>query len=364
MVQSETQHTQRGVITYCILSIDTYIEYTEIDYPQGSIRQNILTIPQTCTTRFSMSVAAFTNEFVYKSILGIVALMAVGDTYAFTTPAFTRGVFVSQSNGAYRTLVGTHVKLPNAFTRLDAKKKGGKQIVSDIDFDALDDDEPLSKKDQMKAQKDAEKAAKKKAKEVSEDMTNGSSNGKVKTEPKAAAAVEALKNMNFDDFDNEPMSAKEKAELEKKKAKEAKKKATEVLQTDPNSAVEDVPGPVKKDKKAAALKALEEMERMEAQLAAEAQNVQVDEYGMPQGKMSKKELKEARKKAEKEAEKKAAKEAKKASKRLALDDVDIDKEDAEDSPIDLSAVGSDEIVRANGSTNDMDEEVSHSYAKV
>ena len=142
-----------------------------------------------------------------------------------------------------------------------------------------DDDEPLSKKDALKAKKKAAKQAKK--------------------NNKAAAA------QDFDFDMDEPMSAKEKAEMEKKAKKMAKKEA-----------VAEAPPTGKKDPKAAALKALEEMERMEAEAAAAA----AIGGDAAQPKLSKKEMKQAAKKAEKEAAKKAAKEAKKAAKRAELEE--------------------------------------------
>jgi hypothetical protein len=267
--------------------------------------------------------------------LGILlAFKANSETLAFTsTKVFRKQTFLSPNHG------GRYVTTDaDAFPQLNAKKKGGKQIVSDVDFlDLLDDDEPLSKKDQIKAQKAAEKAAKKKSKESSVETTTTTTmsvrdNGTSKVDPKAAAA-EALKKLNFDD--DEPMSAKEKAELEKKLAKEAKKKAKESQAQTTNEVTVG-----KKDKKAAALKALEEMERMEAQMAAEAQDQELDVNGDPVAKMSKKELKEARKKAEKEAEKKAAKEAKKAAKKLASEDGndDVETDGAEVSTNDMVGV--------------------------
>ena len=230
--------------------------------------------------------------------LGIA--LFISSTQGFTSH-FSRGTFPTQN---------TNIK--GSLTQLDAKKKkGGKQLVADFDFDALDDDEPMSKKDQLKAQKAAAKAAKKKAKEAA---------AAPKVDPKAAALA-ALDNLDFDD---EPMSAKEKAKMEKKKSKEAKKAAKQAQEA---TATATATPPGKKDRKAAALKALEEMERIEAQMASDAAGAgaaddNVDEFGMPKKKLSKKELKALKKKEEKMAAKKAAKEAKKAAKRAADGDVD------------------------------------------
>ncbi len=193
------------------------------------------------------------------------------------------------------TLVHHKYVTEESESALFAKKKKGKvPVAANMDFDLFDDDEPMSKKDQMKAQKKAAKEAKKNAHQQNNEQA-GAGNAKAA----ALAALEAL------DDDDEPMSAKEKAQLEKKKAKEAKKAAQE----------EPVPDG-KKDRKAAALKALEEMERMEAQMAADTMNG--GEESAP--KLSKKEAKAAAKKAAKEEAKKAAKEAKKAAKRQAAGD--------------------------------------------
>lgn len=257
-----------------------------------------------------------------SAALGIASLLATTSAFQLSTPS----TFV-------RNIAG-EAFIPRNFA-LEAKKgkKAGKQLVSDIDFDAFDDDEPMSKKDQLKAQKKAAKEAKK-AQKVEAAAP-------AKNDPKAAALA-ALDGLDFDD--DEPMSAKEKAKLEKQKAKEAKKAAAAAQQ-------DDAPVPGMKDRKAAALKALEEMERMEAEMAASAQNEDVDEFGIPKAKMSKKEMKEAKKKAEKEAKKKAAKEAKKAAKRAAAAG-----EDADVAPVEE---GAPDLVTANGDTP---VEVSLSYS--
>ena len=244
-----------------------------------------------------------------SAALGIASLLATTSAFQLSTPS----TFVRNNVG--------DAFIPRNFA-LDAKKgkkKAGKQLVSDIDFDAFDDDEPMSKKDQLKAQKKAAKEAK-----------NAQAAAPAKNDPKAAALA-ALDALDLD----EPMSAKEQAKLEKQRAKEAKKAAAAAEQ-------DDAPIPGKKDKKSAALKAIEEMERMEAEMAASAQNEDVDEFGIPKAKMSKKEMKEAKKKAEKEAKKKAAKEAKKAAKRDAADE-----EDGDVTPVE---VGAPDLVAANGDT--------------
>lgn len=228
------------------------------------------------------------RNYVYTA-LGIAILASSSTiTQAFTTP-FSRRTFVSKQTNA-------NVNVENSLTELNAKKKK-KALVTNIDFDAFDDDEPMSKKDQLKAQKAAKKAAKKEAAAPKLDAK--------------AAALAALDSLDFDD--DEPMSAKEKAKLEKQKNKEAKKQQAAASAGAP---------PGKDKKKAAALKALEEMERMEAQMAANGADDNVDEFGMPKKKLSKKEMKALKKKEEKEAAKRAAKEAKKAAKRAAASEAE------------------------------------------
>ncbi len=231
--------------------------------------------------------------------LGIALL--VSSTEGFTSP-FSRRTFLSrqQVNG---DTTNTNTNTVNSIiqsTTLNAKKKK-KAPISTIDFDAFDDDEPLSKKEQMEAKKAAKRAAKKEA-------------AAPKVDPKAAALA-ALDNLDFDD---EPLSAKELAQQKKKAAKEEKK--AEQAKNQVQAQAEEATGPKLDKAKAKALKALEEMERMEAQMAAEASNNDngVDEFGMPKPKLSKKELKELKKKEEKMAAKMAAKEAKKAAKRAEL----------------------------------------------
>jgi len=228
-----------------------------------------------------------------RLVLSNYVIAALGIALASkTTEAFTsnvpRGAFLSRD--AIRTI--------QAATELDAKKKKkGKPPVASLDFDDFDDDEPMSKKDQIKAQKAAAKEAKKQA-------------AAPKVDPKAAAMA-ALDALDFDD--DAPMSAKEKKALEKNQAKEAKKAAKDAAE-----AAAPAPGGVD-SKKAKALKALAEMERMEAQMSAEADSGGGDDFGAPQVKLSKKEQKKAAKKAEKEAAKKAAKEAKKAARRAEVE---------------------------------------------
>jgi ATP-binding cassette subfamily F protein 3 len=116
--------------------------------------------------------------------------------------------------------------------------------------------------------------------------------------------------------DDEPLSKKDaikaKKAAEKKKKQEEKKKEQEKMEQEADG---------KKDRRAAALKALEEMERMEAETAASEDSSVADIKGP---KMSKKEAKMAAKKAAKEAAKKAAKEAKKAARKAELEGTDIE----------------------------------------
>jgi FtsZ-interacting cell division protein ZipA len=184
---------------------------------------------------------------VASTALGI-ALVSIS-THAFTQSAFSRGTFLSSRHH--------DVSIPFSHTELHAKAKKKKApLVSNVDFDAFDDDEPMSKKDLIDAQKAEAKAAKKK-------------------EAEAAAAT-------------------------------------------------DEEGPVagKKDRNAAAMKALKDMERAEANKPKE----DVDEFGMPKAKLSKKEMKEAKKKEEKDAKKKAAKEAKMAKRAAEGDDEEAEAE--------------------------------------
>lgn len=184
-------------------------------------------------------------------------------------------------------------------SKLYAKPKKGKPLVSNIDLDAFDEDEPLSKKDQLLAQKAAEKAAKDAAKKKADEANEAAAKKKNDARAAALAALSA-----FDLNDDEPLSAKDKKEMEKKKAKEAKKNE------------EESPAVSKKEK--AALKAIEEMDRMEREAAA------VTDTDQPKVTLSKKEQKEAAKKAEKEAVKQAAKEAKRAAKRAEIEQEEED----------------------------------------
>lgn len=137
------------------------------------------------------------------------------------------------------------------------------------------------------------------------------------------------------------MSQKDRIKAEKAAAK-AEKAAQKAIQAEDTAAPETTTEkPKKKDRNAAALKALEEMERVEAKMTANADvdgDGGDDDFGIPKKKvkMSKKEEKMAKKKAEKEAAKMAAKEAKKAAKRAAAD--------GDDDTADVDAVNGDDPV--------------------
>jgi len=192
-------------------------------------------------------------------------------------------------------------------TSLNAKaKKGGKKVPT-LDFDLLDEeDEPMSKKDRMKAEKAAKKAAKSAQKAAADE---GQTGGK------------KVPSLDLDLFaeEDESMSKKDRVKAEKAAAKAAK--AAEKAMKEEAKAAD---APKKKDPNAAALKALAEMEREEARMAAKVDSDDgADDFGIPKKKLSKKEEKMAKKKAEKEAAKKAAKAEKmKARRETAEDDAD------------------------------------------
>jgi len=194
-------------------------------------------------------------------------------------------------------------------TSLNAKaKKGGKKVPT-LDFDLLDEeDEPMSKKDRMKAEKAAKKAAKSAQKAAADE---GQTGGK------------KVPSLDLDLFaeEDESMSKKDRVKAEKAAAKTAK--AAEKAMKEEAKAAD---APKKKDPNAAALKALAEMEREEARMAAKVDSDDgADDFGIPKKKLSKKEEKMAKKKAEKEAAKKAAKAEKmKARRETAEDGADAD----------------------------------------
>ena len=183
-----------------------------------------------------------------------------------------------------------------------ATKKGGvvvekKNIETDL-YD--DDDEPLSMKEMMKMQKEVEKTSKK-----TPNTTANKNSGKMNSD------------LDFLDID-EPLSMKEKIKLQR----EAEKNGKKAEHLEPNHGEESrietkmedstVPRPGKQDSKSKALKALELMERVEAQMVT-------NEIDAPP-KLSKKELKEL----EKIAAKKAMKEAKKGAKVDLIEQADDD----------------------------------------
>ena len=260
------------------------------------------------TTSYQLSHPKYTMRLVLSNFvcaaLGLTLLAA--STEGFTSQFSGRTFLSTQQTRTQKQFDdGTNtitIANANTNTELGAKKKK-KALVSDVDFDAFDDeDEPMSKKDQLKAQKAAAKAAK-----------------KAEAAPKVdakAAALAALDSLDFND--DEPMNAREKAKLEKQMKKESKKAQKEAAAAAETSDA----GPKSKDKKkAAALKAIEEMERMEAEMASKPQqdDSNVDEFGMPKKKLSKKEMKALKKKEEKDAAKKAAKDAKKAARAAELE---------------------------------------------
>jgi hypothetical protein len=221
--------------------------------------------------------------------------IALYQSDAFT---FSKNTFIHRR----ATSVGETSSLnKKSLTQLLAKPKQGKQLVSNFDLDAFDDDEPLSKKDQLLAEKAAKKAAKDASKKKADDEKELAAK---KNSDARAAALAALNNIDLDD--NAPMSAKDKKEMEKKMAKEAKKKEKE-----------EEEAPVLSKKEKAALKAIEEMERMERDAAAKSES-----GGEPEVTLSKKDQKAAAKKAEKEAAKKAAKDAKRAANNSESEDVE------------------------------------------
>jgi len=255
------------------------------------------------------------SNSVYAA-LGIA--LAASSTHAFSiSNQFSRRTFVSSiPTSAFTTT-----------TTLNAKPKGKNK--PNVDFDAFDDDEPMSKKDQIKAAEATAKAAKK--------ATDAAKQSAAAPPKDAKAAALAALDLDMLDLDA-PMSAKEKAQMEKKKAKEAKKAVA--------AGGDEAPAPGMNKK---ALKALEEMERMEKQMEADAASggadANVDEFGMPKAKLSKKEQKDAAKKAEKDAAKQAAKDAKKAAKRGGAEeegDADVIAESVPDLVGATAAVGAEE----------------------
>lgn len=124
-----------------------------------------------------------------------------------------------------------------ADTTLFAKKKKGKAPIANMDFDLFDDeDEPMSKKDQIKAEKAAAKAAKKQQAEAKKQAN--AENVPTGKKDRNAAALKALAEMermeaqmaNSSNEENKPkLSKKEAKEAAKKAAKQAKKDAAREL---------------------------------------------------------------------------------------------------------------------------------------
>ena len=189
-------------------------------------------------------------------------------------------------------------------------------------------DEPLSKKEQMALEKQRKKEAKA-AKKAAEQAHKAATAESQKAQRAAALAALESGDEIPDPFAVEAsgLSKKEQMALEKKAKKEAKKAekaAAAEAQQQPQAGG-------KKDPRAAALKALEEMERAEAvQLEAQAASAEYDEFapppkeedvlaGMDLSGMSKKEIKKLRQKEEKKRDKMAAKAAKKAARKAELE---------------------------------------------
>ena len=286
-------------------------------------------------------------------LLAALLVRAAADAFAFSTPGRTGGddtvgqrslAFVAsdccdcQSKAAAAARSGTALfakkkkkKTPAAaaLEQLEALEAdlpdpilGASNGAVAVGLDAVD--VPLSKKEQMAA----EKAAKKAAKAERRAQEAAAQEAEAQTKKKArAAAMAALDGGDIPDpfsvnggGGGSGLSKKEQMQIEKQASKDAKKAANA-----------DAAAPTgKKDKKADALKALEEVEREEeARLAALD-----DEWGAPKTDdtdvlagidttgMSKKDIKKLRQKEEKKAAKMAAKAAKKAAKNVAAEESD------------------------------------------
>ena len=189
-------------------------------------------------------------------------------------------------------------------------------------------DEPLSKKEQMALEKQRKKEAKA-AKKAAEQAQKAAAAESQKAQRAAALAALESGDEIPDPFavKTSGLSKKEQMALEKKAKKEAKKAEKEAAA----EAQQQPQAGGKKDPRAAALKALEEMERAEAaQLEAQAASDEYDEFapppkeedvlaGMDLSGMSKKEIKKLRQKEEKKRDKMAAKAAKKAARKAELE---------------------------------------------
>jgi hypothetical protein len=195
-------------------------------------------------------------------------------------------------------------------------------------------DEPLSKKEQMALEKQRKKEAKA-AKKAAEQAQKAAEAESQKAQRAAAlAALESGEDIP-DPFavGESGLSKKEQMALDKKAEKAAKKAAAAEAREQSQAAPD---GGGKKDPRAAALKALEEMERAEAaQLEAQAASAEYDEFapapkeedvlaGMDLSGMSKKEIKKLRQQEEKKRDKMAAKAAKKAARKAEAEAADDD----------------------------------------
>ena len=157
-----------------------------------------------------------------KVVSVALGIALVSTAHAFTQPAFSRRTFLARQHD---------ISAPSSQTELAAKKKAGKALVSDMDFDAFDDDEPMSKKDQIKAQQAAEKAAKKQLAEEAEEAAAAAAPVKRDKNAKALKAIADMEREERREIDaqDENQDADEfgipKAKMSKKEQKEAQKQA-------------------------------------------------------------------------------------------------------------------------------------------
>lgn len=208
------------------------------------------------------------------------------------------------------------------------KAKGGPKIAQNLDFLDDLDDEPMSKKDQMKAKKKAEKEAKKKA------------NAAAKAEAVVPQQQQQNNNLDFlDDLDDEPMSLKDQMKAQKKAAKEAKKAAKQAKEE------QEQQGTSVKSAKSKALKMLEMMEQDEQQQSSADDSGGYVEEDKP--KLSKKELKALKKAEEKKKAKMEAKAAKKAAKQQQLEEGEVNGESSSE-PVSQEEGNNDITAAPNG----------------
>ena len=158
------------------------------------------------------------------SPLGIALLAQLWDVEAFT--GLTRTSFGLQ-NKPHDFHIDNTAATATVETALFAKKKkkGKVPVAANLDFDLFEDDEPMSKKDQMKAAKAAAKEAKKQEKETQE-VANVPP-GKKDRNAAALKALEEMERMEADMASNAAASESQddQPKLSKKEAKAAAKKA-------------------------------------------------------------------------------------------------------------------------------------------